>query len=163
MKKLLKSTLYRKSYSITNVDIAHFTSCHHIMPRFLPSLFRHFSIAHTIHRIMMYILVQELTSTDWYWRSYGSAKFDTAMASFEAKLRRAITSSIIRFSRHIMYQNVDNTTIYHHGKRGDEILTSQYWTRQKTCEDSCFQLQNYVLHNFVYTWPSTAIFAFYCR
>jgi len=23
-----------------------------------------------------------------------------------------------------MYQNVDKTTIYHHGKRGDEISTS---------------------------------------
>jgi len=42
MKELLKSTLYRQSYDTTNVDIANFTSCHHIMPRFSPSLFRHF-------------------------------------------------------------------------------------------------------------------------
>jgi len=90
MKKLMKSAMYRKSYSIMNVDIADFTSCHHNMPRFSLSLFRDVSIVQTIHWITMYILVQELTSTDWYWRSYGSASFDDAMANFEAKLRRAI-------------------------------------------------------------------------
>ena len=46
-----------------NLDIADFTSCHIIMPQFLPSLFQHTLIKQTIHWIMMYILVQKLTST----------------------------------------------------------------------------------------------------
>jgi len=87
------------------------TSCHNIIPRFTPSSFRQFSFAQAIHWIMIYISVQKPTSTDQYWWRYGSAKLDTAMASFEAKLRQAITSSISRFFRHVMHINVDNITI----------------------------------------------------
>ena len=48
------------------------------------------------------------------------------MASFEAKLRRDITSSISRLFRHIMHINIDNTMIYHRGRRGDKITTLWY-------------------------------------
>ena len=47
-----------------------------------------------IEYIIIYIYMQKLTSTDRYSLSYDSAKFDTAMANFDAILRQAITSSI---------------------------------------------------------------------
>ena len=47
-----------------NVNIANLTSCHNIMPRFTPSSFRHTSIAKTMYKIMIYILVKTPTSTD---------------------------------------------------------------------------------------------------
>ena len=47
-----------------NADIADFTSCHNIMPQFTPSSFQHTSIAQAICKIMIYILVLKLTSTD---------------------------------------------------------------------------------------------------
>jgi len=57
--------------------------------------------------------MQKLTSTDRYSLSYDSAKFDTAMANFDIKLRRAITLSISDCFLQFIHINVDQYTIYH--------------------------------------------------
>ncbi len=163
MKELLLADNYRRSSYITNVDIADFTSRHNFMPRFSPSLFRHTSITQTIFQILIYILVKPPTSTDRYWWSNGSAKFDAAMASFEAKLRRAITLSISRFNQRIMHLNVDNTIKYHRRSRGEKVTTLWYSIIQITCDDGWFQYQTSLHQSFVNIWSSTAIFTLYCR
>ncbi len=163
MKELMLSYNYRRSSTITNVDIADLTSCHDIMPRFSPSLFQHTSITQTIFQTLIYILVKTLTSTDRYWWSYGSAKFDVAMESFEAKLRRAITSLISRFNQHIIHLNVDNTIKYHRRIRGEKVTTLWYSIIQITCDDGWFQYQTSLHQSFVNYMSSTAIFILYCR
>ena len=155
--------MYRRSSTIMNVETADLTSCHNIMPRFSPSLFRHTSITQTIFQIRIYILVKTATSKDRYWWSYGSAKFDAAMASFEAKLRRAITSLISLLNQHIMHLNIDNTIKYHHGIRGEKVTTLWYLIIQITCDDGWFQYQTSLHQSFVNIWSSTAIFILYCR
>ena len=154
---------YQWSSTITNVDIVDSTSRHNIMPRFSPSLFRHTSVTQTIHQTIIYILVKIPTSTDRYWWSYGSAKFDAAMASFKAKLRRAITSSISLLNQHIMRLNVDNTTKYHRRGRGEKVTMLWYSIIQLTCDNGWFQYQTSLHQSFVNIWPSTAIFILYCR
>ncbi len=44
---------------------------------------------------IFFISTQQSTATDRYSLSYGPAKLDDAMACFEVKTRRAITSSIL--------------------------------------------------------------------
>lgn len=90
-----------------------FASRHNNMRRFLSSSPWHFSIAQTTVEITIFILAQKLTTTDKYWWSLGPAKFDAAMAEFEAKTRRAEAPSILVCFLHIMHINVANSIYYH--------------------------------------------------
>ncbi len=59
-------------------------------------LARWFCMMHrTVANIISFIYAQNATKTGRYSSSYGPAKLDDAMASFEVKTRRAITSSIL--------------------------------------------------------------------
>jgi hypothetical protein len=60
------------------------------------------------HEIHFY---EKTTAKDQYRSSYGTAKFDVAMAHFNAKLRRAITRSILDRCCHIMHINVTDNII----------------------------------------------------
>ena len=155
MKELMLSEIYW--------CIADFTSRHNIMPRFSPSWFWHTLMTQSIHQIIIYILVKQPTSSDRYWWSYGSAKFDVTMASFETKLRQAITSPISWFNQHIMRLNIDNTIKYHRRSRGEKITTLWFSIIQITCDDGWFQYQTSLHQSFVNIRPSTAIFILYCR
>jgi len=64
---------------------------------------RHLLIVLTIVDIKISIFAQKSTATDQYSLSYGPAKFDVAMASFEAKTRRAITLSILVRCRRFLH------------------------------------------------------------
>ena len=90
-----------------------FASRHNNTRRFLSSSPWHFSIAQTTVEITIFILAQKLTTTDKYWWSLGPAKFDAAMAEFEAKTRRAEAPSILVCFLHIMHINVANSIYYH--------------------------------------------------
>jgi hypothetical protein len=61
--------------------------------------------------------MKKTTATDQYRLSYGPAKIDAAMARFDAKIRRAITRSILDLCRHIMHLNVADNIIYHFSRR----------------------------------------------
>ena len=78
-----------------NADMADLASRRYMAPRFSPSFPRHLSIVPTIVDIKISIFAQKPTATDRYLLSYGPAKFDVAMASFEVKTRWAITLSIL--------------------------------------------------------------------
>jgi hypothetical protein len=93
--------------------MTNFASFHNNTRRFLSSSPRHFSIAQTIVNITIFILAQKSTTTDEYWWSFGPAKFDAAMAEFEAKTRRAEAPSILVCFLHIMHINVANSIFYH--------------------------------------------------
>ena len=95
-------------------------------PRFSPSFTRPLSSVPTIVDIMISIYAQKSTATDRYWWSFGPAKFDAAMAEFEAKIRRAVASSILVCFLHIMHINVDDDIIYYLVSQGDDIVTKSY-------------------------------------
>ncbi len=69
-----------------------------------------------IHRnednIKIFIQTQKWTAADQYSSSYGPAKIDIAMTSMEVETSRAVSSSILVFTCHIVHQNVDNYVIY---------------------------------------------------
>ena len=61
--------------------------------------------------------MKKSTATDQYRLSYGPAKFDAAMARFDAKIRQAITRSNLDRCHHIMHLNVADNIIYHFSRR----------------------------------------------
>ena len=61
-----------------------------------------------------------MSETDQYWLSYGSAKFNDAMTSFEASTCQALDQSILAHFQHIMYIRIVHDTIHHHAKQGAE-------------------------------------------
>ena len=63
--------------------------------------------------ITIYVYAQNSTAKDRYSSSYGPAKLDDAMASFEVKTRRAITLSILVVCRLFLHENVVNDVGYH--------------------------------------------------
>jgi type IV secretory pathway TrbD component len=67
--------------------------------------------------------MKKSTATDQYRLSYGPAKIDAAMARFDAKIRRAITRSILDLCRHIMHLNVADNIII--------ILVDKIWINSK--------------------------------
>ena len=93
--------------------MTNFASFHNNTRRFVSSLPRKFLIAQLIVDITIFILAQKSTTTDEYWWSFGPAKFDAAMAEFEAKTRRAEAPSILVCFLHIMHINVANSIFYH--------------------------------------------------
>ena len=99
------------------------------------------SLSMMIYCCFIYVLIHNMSTKSYYWWSYGLAKLDAAMASFDAKLRRAITSSISRFCRHIMHINVDNNIMYYRGSRGDKITSKWCSILQITYGDGSFQCQ----------------------
>jgi hypothetical protein len=98
--------------------IANLVPCHCEFFSSGPSSSRSFSIAHVIVHITIYISVQKLTPTNENWLSYGSAKFDDVMASFEAGVCRALIMSIFDYFLNLMHIIVDNYTIHNRAKRG---------------------------------------------
>ena len=95
MKNLIRIPWYRLSYSVINVDIADLASFHYITPRPSSTLFCCTSIAHTMDNIMRYNYVQDWTSTDRYWWSYGIVKF-SARIDCNASRRRKYETYAIR-------------------------------------------------------------------
>ena len=86
-----------------------------------------FRIIHrTVANIMIFIYAQKSTATGRYSSSYGPAKFDVAMASFEVETRRAVSLSISVFTCHISHQNVDNYVVYHEANQDVDTMTGSY-------------------------------------
>ena len=108
------------------VDMPDLASCHYMVPRFSPSLPRHSSIVPIIVNITISVLAQKSTTTDRYWWSFGPAKLDATTAGFDAKTRRAISSSILAITCHIIHQNVDNGVLYHRVNRDVDMMPASY-------------------------------------
>ena len=75
-------------------------------------------IHRNVGKIIIFILTKNLPATDRYLLSYGPAKFDLAMASFEVKTRRAITLWILVRCRRFLNYNVANDVCYCWCNRG---------------------------------------------
>jgi hypothetical protein len=99
------------------------TPCHFNRRLRTPSSSSNVTIAQMIKYIIICIYMQKLTSTDRYSLSYDSAKFNTAMANFDAILRQAITLSISDCFLQFIHINVDLYIIYHRISRGDNMTT----------------------------------------
>ena len=67
---------------------------------------------------MSCIFVQKLTAMDQYSLSYGPAKFDVAMVSFDVETRWAITQWISVRGHRFLQENVVNDVGYHSENRG---------------------------------------------
>ena len=93
-------------------DMVKNASRHYIAPRLYASFPRCSSIAATIIDIISCICVQKSTATDQYSSSYGPAKYDVAMASFEVKTRRAITRWTLVRCRWFLHANAVNDVGY---------------------------------------------------
>jgi len=91
--------------------------CHRDWIASAPSLNRSLSIAHEVVDIISYTSVKKSTPTDKNWLSYGSAKFDDVMTSFEAGTCQAFIMSIFDYFLNLMHIIVDNYTIYNRAKR----------------------------------------------
>jgi hypothetical protein len=72
---------------------------------------RHALIVQAIASIIRYISMKKSMATEQYLLSYGLAKFDAAMARFDAKIRQAITRSNLDRCHHIMQTNVADNII----------------------------------------------------
>ena len=107
IKKLLKNNMTLWSYCIIMADMVDLASCHNNTGRFSPSFFCHISLTHTTNEITVYLYMQKSAATDQYWWRFGPSKFDAVMTIFEARTRRAVSSSISEIIWHIMHIIVD--------------------------------------------------------
>ena len=130
IKELLKNIMSLWSYWILCAEMADLALRHNNSRKFIHYSSRHFSIAQTIVCLIIPIYAQKSTATDWYWWRFGPAKFVAATAGFEARSRRAVSSSILALICHVIHKNVDNDVVYHRTKRdGYEMTASHYILR----------------------------------
>ena len=117
MKELMKNTLFPRSYSIMNADIADFASCCYNVPCFFPT---HIDcIVYSLHSDLIYM--QKSMAMDQYEWSYGSVKFDAEMMSFEANTRQAVALSILVFCWHIMHTEIEKSSNHEFELAGQHI------------------------------------------
>ena len=107
------------------MHMADLASYHYSWHRLAPTWCTDVSITYMIVDIISYVYMQKSTSNSRYWWSCGSAKFDAATASVQAKLRRAITLSILHQFRQFLQIDEDNVVYIHRASRDDD-MRSEY-------------------------------------
>lgn len=126
MKKFIKITLYWWRYDPFSVRMADFASYHYNWRRLAPNWSIELSITYMIVDIIIYIYMQKSMSNSRYSWSYGSAKFDAATASIQAKLCRAIALSILHFFRYFLQIQKDNVVLNQRASRHADMTSAWF-------------------------------------